>query len=54
MTFGIFIIALWITVGSLTIGEAILSKTYKVSMPSYLICLIMLIGELIFDYILKM
>lgn len=53
MTSRIFIIALWASVGGLAIGEAVLSKTYKVNLFSYIICWVMLMFELFYDYILK-
>ena len=53
MTFGIVVIIAWIIAGGLSMKEAILTKTYRIAMSNYLICLIMLIFELFHDYILK-
>ena len=53
MTFGIIIVVAWVVGGVLSIGEAILSNTYRIAILNYLICLIMLIFQLFFDYILK-
>ena len=53
MTFGIVVVIAWIIAGVFSIKEAIISKTYRVTISNYLICLIILIFVLFCDYILK-